>query len=402
MLTESQKLERQLRSELGRHLPRLAFDRELLERYRDALRRDRKFARMFYYLTVAVIFGFAPFYSDARLHIPSTLDLLFHSLELGLILPLSVLGAVVDFTRLPKAMTGAVHAGATFCLWAVLLLMQRAAHAENFYFPPQILGVAILCGAVLCGFRLQYILWGIGLFTGLNIASEWFNRSSAANVLLTDSLLTVLLGLAAAGSTYFMEVLQRRLWLAGELAEVAARTDPLTGLATRAEFNLRFAQVLAQARREQRPLAVMLIDVDNFKSINDGYGHLYGDDVLRQVGTAILQLSRRPLDIQARYGGEEMVIVWYDCLEDVAQRLAQEILQSVRTAALPRPPVGVAPRLTLSAGVVVLIPDAGTHPVELLRAADDLMYQAKRAGKDRVLLRSGMTPAAACAGALRA
>ncbi|MDR3418877.1 MAG: GGDEF domain-containing protein [Nevskia sp.] len=386
MVSELQKMEVRLRRELLRPLPRVGFDPELLERYRNDLKRDRKLARIFYYLAVVAVFGLAPLYGPSLLQTPAAVVPLYRPLEFGVILPLCVIAAAIDFLPLSRRVSAAVHLGVMLALWGALLVMQRAARAENFYFPPEVLGIAVLCAAMLCGFTLKYMLRGIVLFTALNVLNEWFSNSPA-QVFFMDALLILVLGLAAGAGAFFMEVLQRRLWLAGELSKLTARTDSLTALATRAEFNHRFADVLAMAGRQRRPVAVMLMDVDNFKSVNDGYGHIYGDEVLRRLGAIMLDMARRPLDIQARYGGEELVIVWYDCDEAAAQKLAEEVLATVRGAQMPAPPLGAPPRVTVSAGVVVLVPESATRPADVLRTADDLMYQAKRAGKDRVLFR---------------
>jgi len=383
MYTESQSIERQLRRELSRPLPRVGFDRELQERYRSALHGDHRLARMSYYLIVVLVTVPSLVYGPMLMRTPTSFLVAIDSFALGLILPLCLAAAVVDFLPLPRRVASAVQVAAMVVFWTGLLALQRAARPFDFYLPPELLSIAVLFAAMLCGFHLKLILRCIFVFTALNILSE---RFSSSPVFYMDALLIAVLGLAAAAGAYFMEVLQRRLWLAGELAKVAACTDPLTGLTTRTEFNQRFAEVLALAGRQQRPVAVMLMDLDNFKSINDGYGHIYGDDVLRRVGTALLDLGRRPLDIQARYGGEELVIVRYDCDEQAAQLLALGVLESVRRAEFPLPAAADPPRVTLSAGVVVLVPDSSTRPADTLRVADELMYQAKRAGKDRYLL----------------
>ncbi|MDR3418876.1 MAG: GGDEF domain-containing protein [Nevskia sp.] len=398
MQTDLLKMEQELRRELQRTLPRVGLNDELLERYRYTLRGHRKFARLSYYLVVALLFAAEPVFGPALLGVPPDLGGLVESLGLGVIVPLCLVAAFIDLTPLPRRITSTVHTIVIPAFWFALLLMQRASRAEQFYFPPEVLGIAMLCAAMLCGFNMRRMLVAITLFTALDILSEWHSRSPA-QVFFMDVLLIAVLGVAAAAGAFFMEVLQRRLWLAGELAKVVARTDHLTGLMTRAEFNHRFAEVLATAERQRRPVAVMLIDLDNFKSINDRCGHIYGDDVLRRVGAAILDTARRPLDIQARYGGEEMVIVWYDCGEAAASTLASQVLQAVRGTELPAPTTGAAPKLTLSAGVVVLVPDLATRPWDTLRAADDLMYEAKRSGKDRYLLKSPR-PAATLAPAL--
>ncbi|MDR3418875.1 MAG: GGDEF domain-containing protein [Nevskia sp.] len=392
MQSESQSLERHLRRELGRPLPRVGFDRELRERYRGALHGDHKLARMCYYLTVLVVAVPSLMLAPALMRTPPAFLFVIDCAAFGLVLPLCLVAAAADFLPLSRRFVVVVQVTAMVVFWLGLLALQRGARPYHFYLPPELVNIAVLFAAMLCGFPLKRMLRGIAVFTGLNILSEWLS-DSPLQAFYMDALLITVLGLTAAAGAFFMEVLQRRLWLAGELAKLTACTDPLTGLITRSEFNHRFAEVLALAGRQQRPVAVMLMDLDNFKSINDGYGHIYGDDVLRRVGTALRDLGRRPFDIQARYGGEELVIVRYDCDESAAQQMALGVLDKVRQAELPQPAQSAAPRVTVSAGVVVLVPDPSTRAADALRVADDLMYQAKRAGKDRYLLARGAPPA---------
>jgi diguanylate cyclase (GGDEF)-like protein len=169
------------------------------------------------------------------------------------------------------------------------------------------------------------------------------------------------------------------------VADRLSRVDPLTDI-----FNRRhFGEVLSTelARPGSRPAAVLLLDLDHFKSVNDRYGHLTGDAVLRAAAARIASITRNA-DCLARWGGEEFAILAPGIDRDVAIRLAERA-----RAALAQEPVevdGVSIELTLSVGVAVVGSDTLT-PDRLVDAADEALYEAKRAGRNcvRVFQRKG-------------
>ena len=128
-----------------------------------------------------------------------------------------------------------------------------------------------------------------------------------------------------------------------------------------------------------------MLDVDHFKAVNDEHGHLFGDTVLRRIGQVLLdEVARRPLDIKARFGGEEMVAVWYDITPEFLQTQAELLQSSIRALSLQAPD-GRAVRVTASLGVTWLQPGLDAEPEDLLRQADSLMYRAKTLGRDRIV-----------------
>jgi diguanylate cyclase (GGDEF)-like protein len=171
------------------------------------------------------------------------------------------------------------------------------------------------------------------------------------------------------------EELQRRLY------ESSTR-DALTRLYNRKYFGERLLAEVAYSRRHGVKLAVLILDLDDFKATNDTYGHLAGDMVLRLVANQMLRVIRVE-DLLARYGGEEFVILARTTGKTEALRLSERILQAIRALDIP-----VAPdrsiRCTVSIGVAVIsdvTPDGG--PTELLALADAQLYRAKAEGKNR-------------------
>jgi diguanylate cyclase (GGDEF)-like protein len=165
----------------------------------------------------------------------------------------------------------------------------------------------------------------------------------------------------------------RNAWLLEQVQKMA-ETDALTGVANRRAFEVAIEREVARASRYGEELTLIMLDIDHFKNLNDTYGHQAGDEVLRKVGAAI-RLSSRDSDTAARYGGEEFAILLPSCPRresfSAASRL-REMISQIDT---------VAP-LTVSAGIATY--PAHAHTAEgLVRAADEALYESKRAGRDR-------------------
>jgi diguanylate cyclase (GGDEF)-like protein len=158
----------------------------------------------------------------------------------------------------------------------------------------------------------------------------------------------------------------------------AAATDVLTGLLNRRGFDERFVEELARAGRHDEPLALLLIDCDGLKLLNDREGHTIGDQALQRVATCIRE-GKRVSDVAARIGGDEFALVLSGADGDEAAAVAERI-----RAALAQLPVQASQRLTASLGLAVF-PEDATTTAGLMAAADLALYQAKREGGDRVL-----------------
>jgi diguanylate cyclase (GGDEF)-like protein/PAS domain S-box-containing protein len=169
-----------------------------------------------------------------------------------------------------------------------------------------------------------------------------------------------------------------------ELAMLASH-DPLTGLYNRRELEQQLNEELARAERYARPLSLLWIDVDHFKSINDRYGHLAGDEVLRQL-SQLLQSSVRAVDYVARYGGEELVIVLPEVESDEAAEMAERLRGIVESARIILNDKRTA-SVTISIGVATF-PTHGTRTEHLFTTADRAMYRAKQNGRNQVFLAS--------------
>jgi diguanylate cyclase (GGDEF)-like protein len=175
----------------------------------------------------------------------------------------------------------------------------------------------------------------------------------------------------------------RALEEANNMLEALSYADGLTGIANRRNFDRTLAQEWNRGQRAGTPLALVLLDVDNFKHFNDHYGHLAGDDCLRALARALAQTGRRAGDLVARYGGEEFVVLLPDTSGQDALATAGHIQNEVWSLALPH--AETSPGIvTVSIGVASLVPSRQLIPEDLVRQADAALYRAKQAGRNCV------------------
>jgi diguanylate cyclase (GGDEF)-like protein len=162
-----------------------------------------------------------------------------------------------------------------------------------------------------------------------------------------------------------------------------AHSDALTRMANRRMFDAMLKRELAASERSGRPVSLLLIDVDHFKHYNDSYGHQAGDETLRRVARAISKHARRPRDVPARYGGDEMAALLPETSSQAACAIADAIIEEVRAQAIPHADSGVAPVVTVSIGIASGDPLRDPRGSNLLERTDVALYRAKQNGRDR-------------------
>ncbi len=168
--------------------------------------------------------------------------------------------------------------------------------------------------------------------------------------------------------------------------EALSITDYLTGLYNHRYAHERLESELNRARRQEEPLSIVMLDLDRFKGINDTYGHLAGDQVLREVGR-ILKDTCRNYDVAARYGGEEFLIILPGTKLDDAVMIARRIRELIEACDFPAG--GKTLRVTASFGVADYMLDGTRAKDELVGHADRALYRAKSAGRNRVVAWDG-------------
>ncbi len=222
-----------------------------------------------------------------------------------------------------------------------------------------------------------------------------------AALLVTFGLvLLVTLGTAAIDKRRYRELSQMHAALAAsqralqrserELREVNAQLsewsirDSLTGLYNRRHFDEMLEAEWGRSYRTQRPLSLLMIDVDCFKALNDRYGHQHGDECLREIARLLQSQPRRGYDCVARFGGEEFAVLLPDTESGSALYVAEAIRRCVEEQSMEHPDSTVSPSVTVSIGVCSRIPKTGQKAGEMLYEADMALYAAKRLGRNRV------------------
>ncbi|ENO13709.2 diguanylate cyclase [Marinobacter nanhaiticus D15-8W] len=180
----------------------------------------------------------------------------------------------------------------------------------------------------------------------------------------------------------------RQLESANRRLEQISTQDALTDLNNRRYLDESLPKACAEGRRTRQPIALILLDADRFKSINDTFGHPFGDECLKHIAATLVHHIQRPSDVVVRYGGEEFAVVLPKTDGVGALKVTERILDDMRSKPIVAPD-GTSVHLTLSAGIAVYHNDES--PDGFVRRADKALYAAKQAGRDRVIL--GQAPA---------
>jgi two-component system chemotaxis response regulator CheY len=243
--------------------------------------------------------------------------------------------------------------------------------------------------------------WVMPGFDGVDICREIRARKMARYVYVI--ILTVksrpediVEGLGAGADDYIvkpfdMEEMKIRTNIGKRIIELEqgilrlAKTDYLTSLMNRRAFMERLQGELNRALRADKPMGLVISDIDNFKIINDSYGHIVGDKVLQEFGK-LLSTSFRLYDFVGRYGGEEFIIALPGANAEETARIAERVRQSVANQNILVSDLGRAIKITASFGISSFVPGISATVDELIKKADEALYKAKREGRNRVVV----------------
>ena len=262
---------------------------------------------------------------------------------------------------------------------------------------PQILYLMPAHGELLSGYKYQVKVPEAGgrqwlveaIPTRMYLASH--RTVMAITVLLfgvAGTLLAVIyMVLISRRETEIREIVEERtkeLHAANQKLELMTLTDALTGVVNRRGLDRVLEVEWSRAVREQIPLTLMIIDVDYFKHYNDHYGHVAGDECLKQVATAIAGVPKRLGDLVARYGGEEFAVMLPNT-DDADAVVAEKCKKAVESLGIKHEYSPISDIITVSIGVATLWPRQGSACLSLIQAADEAMYRAKAEGRNRVV-----------------
>ncbi len=253
------------------------------------------------------------------------------------------------------------------------------------YSPVTAMLVILTCCYFLAGLRFyQATLTGILISIAYPMSQLMF--SFPLPNLVFNCFTIIIFNILGIAGAYTLEYTNRENYLGRQLLSEMALFDGLTGLLNQRAFSLDLEKSCGQARRDGCHLAVAMADVDYFKEYNDHYGHVKGDQCLRKLADALRGTLKRPLDKAGRYGGEEFILVWYDCSADDAARLGEEARDAVESLRI-RHGRGAGQRtVTISVGVVSSESLPECNSSSLIRAADRALYHAKAQGRNRVVI----------------
>jgi len=261
---------------------------------------------------------------------------------------------------------GALHVSALFVPLAFCIISYLFIKRKKYRNPSDII-LAYACFLMAIGVAARSAL--------LELSPELFSATIVSSQVIWPAF-SVISGVFALLS--FTEEAQFKL-------KKESNTDQLTGLANRRSMDYILNQEWARATRHERPLALIMLDVDYFKKYNDHFGHQAGDECLKALANVLQNGVHRAGDLAARYGGEEFLLILPDTDGLNAQRLAEEMCTSIAGLAIPHKQSHLS-IITVSAGVAVLVKGNYKNTGELLRAADSALYQAKQNGRNQALL----------------
>src|SRR5579862_830475 len=294
------------------------------------------------------------------------------------------------FSSAALGLAGAA-ASATFHLAVPQAFQISLNGAHDWLARPAVIGTAVACAVLFAVLNAGIVAIAAHLADPeASLGQVLWDRESLL-LDLTETCVGILVAVTCALSFVLLLValppvilLQRSL-MHQQLAAAAARTDPKTGLLNATAWQREADVALAQARATGAPLALLLVDVDHFKRVNDSHGHLIGDDVLRALATELRQQVRES-DVVGRFGGEEFTVLLPRTDGDGACRIAERLRCSAGLLSVAADPkTGARISVTVSIGVAVL-GQHGSDLFELLAAADLALYRAKDDGRNLVRL----------------
>lgn len=333
---------------------------------------------------LALIWG-APFLSEATLS--------FIAQPLGLLM-----GILVVWVSARQWRAGSNQTATFFMIGWTLLVLGTAVYTLMMagYLPHNLLTrhlqeIGMLAEVVLLSFALAARIneekraRRMALETSLGLAQQ-VNTIYQEQLATQENMNRELEDRVAARTVELQQALAE-LNVANQQLEQLSLTDGLTGLHNRRYLDQHLPVWMEFARKQQVPLAALVIDVDHFKRINDTHGHLMGDQCLKAVAASLKATVHRPDDLVVRYGGEEFVVVLRNTESAGALQVAERARQSIEKAHWEWE--GTHIPVTVSIGVAMMHPEADRDPTTLLSRADEALYAAKRGGRNRVMTDEG-------------
>lgn len=375
--TESMPDWARLFSMARRDVTPLEFSAENETLFRDQRRRSLVYARAGLFVVLALGFGLAPFYQGVLFHPSPEIVPRLIAIECAIVVPTLAAAWMTVFPR-SLALTQAVQSIAVLASMLAVVAFRAFALAGAMAYPAQMVGIVMIALSFFGAFAWRRMATGAVTAGATAIAIE-FVLGTPESAPWLQSYTLLLMVLIAVASAFTQETLMRFTWWeSSQLRRVRAElhiqsvTDEMTGHYNRRGFNTMADRSLQLARALRQPCALLFVDVDDLKGINDRHGHESGDRAIVAVGEALRVCSRNN-DIVARVGGDEFLVFAVDCRSmDGLRRRIQIALQDASAAwALPF-------TLTASIGATEVDPSREVNIEKVVAGSDKRMLQAKR------------------------
>ena len=305
-------------------------------------------------------------------------------LRFGVIVPSSVAMLIVSYTALYRrwfGLTAQIVAPIyAMSFVAMDIMMHPQGYSLSSWMPLVALAPYFLFGmlhaqAVRTSLMVVSMYAAGGGIAGLGGPQRYF-----------DTFVIAFASVIGAAVHYSLQRSVRRNYLATQVLSESANRDSLTGIHNRRMFDDHMMRLWQQAAREHVPLALLLVDLDHFKAFNDCKGHQAGDACLAKVASVLPAAARRPLDLAARFGGEEFAVLLYDVQRDKVEEICRQLHASLEKAALPHPASSAGLYVTFSIGAACVQPLLGRRPEGFIQLADEALYAAKERGRNRTVI----------------
>lgn len=299
---------------------------------------------------------------------------------LGLLVPLLIISTGATYLHKDWVFRQLVVVLASICFGVAMLWLTKVGRAQVPQYPYEPLLLITIYFYFLSGLLLsQAVFCSAVVWLGFIFCIADF---SASGVGWYESFYLLLACLIGAIGAYFLEFHQRNGFLLENEMRMMAQTDSLTGVMNRSAFSDQYERAWQQATRQGCAIGLLILDMDHFKHINDRHGHLMGDQILMLLGRLLRERGRRPLDLAARYGGDEFVSMFYDVEAAWFHQLAGELRSEFAEQAAAILPGGAL--ASVSIGGCLISPQRTQEPRDALRYADEKLYAAKQAGRNQV------------------
>lgn len=354
-------------------------------------RGEMRMASVALFLFVAANYTLAPFYRAWFLGAPETAPQAIWLIEYGVILTTAIAAAAVRWRWSEREIATPFTLAAVAVICAAIIGARYVWTQAGVPFFNELIGYFLIAAMVMTGIEYQRLCWIVApaLFGDSVLSYVLHGWGPIANFELLSNLTAACI---AVFTGWFFEKNMRQVWAKANSLELLAQQDALTHLLNRRGLSERAENTLKQAVRDQKPVAVAMLDLDHFKSYNDLYGHPAGDAALQAVALVLAEHARRPLDLVARTGGEEFVILWFATGADGLERRVQRLADAIRSLKIPHAAGNPSGHLTISLGAVTATAEATLRISYLVEQADLLLYEAKQKGRDQAVIRALQAP----------